>query len=268
MKISIDHSCGHSSEHELPDGRLGASRKRKLKETPCPKCLQHTHRQEALQAALESERSGLPSLSHDAPEADLLEAELRRNQFFAWWLHYKGELRQHAFHQEALNLLRSKREPRWWLHHRRHSHEYLMELMIDEAVHHQHMLRCEPEVKRRMAQLRPRQLMGSEAQVRWARQIREHFIHRTLMMQVCLEESLADPGHWAQSLQAIRHELESVPGELGREVQVMSDKNSAVFWIEFRDKTPVQMAAILGGEERLVHLLDVLNGKMSFLLDM
>ena len=143
-----------------------------------------------------------------------------------------------------------------------------MELMIDEAVHHQHMLRCEPEVKRRMAQLRPRQLMGSEAQVRWARQIREHFIHRTLMMQVCLEESLADPGHWAQSLQAIRHELESVPGELGREVQVMSDKSSAVFWIEFRDKTPVQMAAILGGEERLVHLLGVLNGKMSFLLDM
>jgi hypothetical protein len=268
VKISLEHSCGHSSEHEVPEGKLGASRKRTLKNTLCPKCWQQKQRQEGLDAAAEAERLGLPAMLHDASEAEILEAELRRSQFFQWWSHYKGEMKKHPVHGEALNLVKSKREPRWWLHHRRHSQEYLMELMIDEAVHHQHMLRCEPEVKRRMAQLQASPLHGSEAQVRWARQIREHFIHRTLMMQVCLEESLADPGHWAQSLQTIRHELESVPGELAREVQVMSSKSSAVFWIEFRDKTPVQMAAILGGEERLVHLLDVLNGKMSFLLDM
>jgi hypothetical protein len=268
VKVSLEHSCGHSAEHELPAGSLGLSRKRALRNSPCPRCRQQLQREEGLEAAAEAERLGLPSLLHDAPEPEILDAELRRVQFFHWWAQYKGELRRHPQHAEALQLLKSKREPRWWLHHRRHTHEYLMELMIDEAVHHQHMLRCEPEVKRRMAQLNVSPLQGSEAQIRWARQIREHFIHRTLMMQVCLEDSLADTGHWAQSLQGIRHELESVPGELAREVQVMCSKTSSVFWIEYRDKTPVEMAAILGCEARLVHLLGVLNGKMSFLLDM
>jgi hypothetical protein len=265
--VRIDHRCGHSEEHKLyGGGREQRLKRRSLRSALCGECLEAEREKRLVSAVKWNRRRHLCKLHGQASQVE--SAELIRHRLFNFLRSYRGPLYSHPNYGRALALLKNKYQSSWWLNKQRFSEEYFLELAIDEAEHEERLQRLEPEIERRLHALKPVFLSGSDKQVHWARILRHRVLHEALSFQLCVEECLKCRDHWHRSLDEIRHIVEELPAEMGLLIEQLNAVGSSVFWIEYRDKTLLELARILKADEKLLKYMDLLNGKMAFLLNL